>query len=674
LPERFRIDSIGLKEADRSYYHFGREQFAGLFTLAVLVLGFLSISGCTKEVAPPGVEFENKTQEVGLTKYTPSFAVVVADIDGDAVDDLFIGRHGFPPDLYLNKNGKFIEAQSALPPALRERADRHGYTFVDFDNDGDKDFAIAGGGAEGIGAGQPNQIYKNLLIETNNLEFIDVTDDSDISNPTGRTRHFFPIANGKGDKVDLYGTALHQRREGSKNLYAVNNSTPSKIRFNSDENSSLHQEFQSDGKDLFFDFDRDGLVDFLRIGQGRAQLYKNSSGEFIPFPGWPSNVWGVVSGVSADLNNDGFPDLYLGGGRGPNNSDYLVNNAQEIHFSVERQAEDQVDGFSFRANSSDIKINFEDHLFGFNKLRTDPADIFLGASKKHPRHRIAEISRDIATGKPVNMESSGVYIWYEPEEDLWHIFWKYDQESTTALKGIIYAADIELTEKIDLESIPAKVAKDSILINQRGMGWRFLDLEELNHYEFTESLTAADFNNDGFVDIVGLRAGDVSQENGNPFILLNHGDMEFSGQDILENEEDDIFRADIIVHGFFNEDGLPDIFFTNGSGLIPSHVGPYQFWLNSTHNAGGYLVLELEGTTANRDAIGAQIELYDMEENLLGYRELGSNFGRGQNTHKIHFGLGHRKGPFKLKIRWPGGDKPQQLMVNRNSYYHIQQN
>jgi ASPIC and UnbV len=150
--------------------------------------------------------------------------------------------------------------------------------------------------------------------------------------------------------------------------------------------------------------------------------------------------------------------------------------------------------------------------------------------------------------------------------------------------------------------------------------------------------------------------------------------LEFSIKTILENTEDNIFRADIIVHGFFNDDGLPDIFYTNGYGLPPTSVGPYQFWLNSTKNSSGYLLLELEGTRANRDAIGAQIELYDMEEKLLGYRELGSNFGRGQNTHKIHFGLGDKQGPFNLKIRWPGSSELQQLLVNRNSSYHVLQN
>jgi FG-GAP-like repeat/ASPIC and UnbV len=651
-------------------------QYTGRLILAVFFLAYLSINGCSKNAGAPSVGFENKTQEVGLAKYSNTFSIVVTDADNDGTDDLLVGNHDSPPTLYLNNSLQFIAQPDALP--IKKRADRHGYTFADFDNDGDKDFVVAGGGADGIGTGTPSEVYKNLLIETNRLEFVDVTNDSDISNLGGRTRHFFPIANLKGDKVDLYSTGLHKGRKDSKNLYAVNNSTPAKIIFNRDESSSLHRAFASDGKDLFFDFDRDSLVDFLRIGEGQAVLYRNVSGQFTHFPLRPDNgdgnIGGVISGVSADLNNDGYPDLYLGGANGRTNSDNVVSNSQEIHFSLQRQEDDQIDSVSFRMETPRLKINFKEHIPSLGKARTDPTDIFIGANKGNPTHRKAEIDEIMAAGKPEVIERPGIYIWYEKEENLWRLLCKHDEKSELGSSGVIYSEGIKQVQSKQFETIPARESQDVIVLNQQGKGWKVLVLEDLKHHEWTPSLTAADFNNDGLIDIVGLRTQDDGKENGNPFIVLNHGNLEFSIKTILENTEDNIFRADIIVHGFFNDDGLPDIFYTNGYGLPPTSVGPYQFWLNSTKSSSGYLLLELEGTRANRDAIGAQIELYDMEEKLLGYRELGSNFGRGQNTHKIHFGLGDKQGPFNLKIRWPGSSELQQLLVNRNSSYHVLQN
>ncbi|MEZ5503411.1 MAG: CRTAC1 family protein [Halioglobus sp.] len=631
--------------------------------------------------------FSNHTGAAGLGRFTPTFSIAVSDIDGDGVDDLFVGHHGFPPALYLNRSSQFVEQADALPPPLRARRDRHGYTFMDFDNDGDKDFVVAGGGADGIGQGVGNEIYKNLLVETGRLAFVDVTQDSDISNPSGRTRHFHPLPNLKGDKVDLYSTGLHKGRPNSKNLFAVNNSTAANIVFKSDNQASLHLALESDGKDLFFDYDRDGLMDFLSVGQGQARLYRNNGGDFTRnqsvlerlrsrlFPSDLEKTWGVISAVSADFNNDGYPDLYLGCGNGQDESDHVVSNSDEIHFSVTRQAADTADGITFRMKPARLKIDFTEHVPSLGRNRTDASDIFIGAERGNPQHRMAQIGRAKATGKPENREVPGTYIWYDPAADVWHVLWKQGEEGAAVSKGIIYSQGIELLSKEGLESTPAPQAQDYILINDKGRGWTRLELPDLKHRDWTNYLTAADFNNDGNVDIVGVRTGaNAAAANGQPFLVLNNGDLHFTKTDILDTPEDDIFHADIIVHGFFNDDGLPDLFYTNGYGLLPGHVGPYQLWLNTTDTPNGYLLLELEGTRANRDAIGAQVTLYDMQDRLIGYRELGSDFGRGQNTHKIHFGLGDSIGPFSIRIRWPGSSEWQQTRVERNRLYRIQQN
>jgi FG-GAP-like repeat/ASPIC and UnbV len=622
-------------------------------------------------VEVPQVEFENNTEQAGLTLYTPTFSIVVADIDNDGADDLFVGHHGFVPALYLNRNGRFLAQPEVLP--IKNRADRHGFTFVDFDNDGDKDFVVAGGGADGIGVGMANEVFQNLLVEKGNLEFVDVSDSSDIGDASGRTRVLLPIANKRGDKVDLYSTGLHKGRTGSKNIYAVNHSTPSNVVFKMDKQSSLARDIESDGKDLFFDFDRDGLADFLSIGGGRALLLRNNAGTFTRESTELDNIWGVISAAVADFNNDGFPDLYLGGANGTTNSDHVVSNAEEIHFSVGKQDDDESEQVTFKTASGRLKFNFTEHIPALGRPRVDATDIFIGAKRENPKHRTAQTGKLRAQGKPENTATAGIYIWHEPGDDLWRILWRHGKKSPSASKGIIYAEGIELVETRDLEKLPVRDSQDYILINKQGKDWRVLKLEELRHSLWTNHLTAADFNNDGFIDVAGVQTGEDGALNGDAFLVLNLGNDAFSRQIILQNEEDDIFRADLIVHGFFNNDGLPDLFYTNGFGLLPSHVGPYQFWLNTTQTSNAHLLLELEGTTSNRDAIGAQIELYDMEERLLGYRELGSNFNRGQNTHKVHFGLGDGKGPYSLRIRWPGTQQWQTLLVNGNGFYHIRQ-
>ncbi len=129
------------------------------------------------------------------------------------------------------------------------------------------------------------------------------------------------------------------------------------------------------------------------------------------------------------------------------------------------------------------------------------------------------------------MERPGIYIWYEKEENLWHLLCKHDEKSPLGSNGVIYSERIERVQSEQFETIVAKESRDRIVIESAGKGLETSALEDLKHHEWTPSLTAADFNNDGFIDIVGLRTQDDGKENGNPFILLNHGDLKFSKQD-----------------------------------------------------------------------------------------------------------------------------------------------
>ena len=71
------------------------------------------------------------------------------------------------------------------------------------------------------------------------------------------------------------------------------------------------------------------------------------------------------------------------------------------------------------------------------------------------------------------------------------------------------------------------------------------------------------------------------------------------------------------------------------------------------------LSLDLVGTTANRDAIGARVELRDGERLLV--REVRAGDGYlGQSTTSLLFGVlsepGAEGAAAHLQVVWPGGD------------------
>ena len=526
--------------------------------LALAIVAVWLVSGCSEEPAEPiSIEFENYTAKAGINKYVSTFSAGVADFNEDSRDDLLIGNHGFPPALYLNKGSSFIESNEFLPDEHRKRSDRHGFTLVDLDNDGDTDILYAAGGDDGIGRGSPNNIYQNMLTETGDLSFKVAHLNSEITNPTMRARHFLPIPSASGEKVDFYLTSLHKKRVGSTNLYIENLSTPGDINLQVASNSDLHRALESNGKDLMFDFDRDGLTDFLHMGFDHVQVFRNTGTryQFIPSPldgmSLQYNLPPILqrsnarfkSAVTADLNNDGYPDLYLGSSnareRWQSQSDRISYEGNELHFSVENQLTESADyeEISFQTTAEKIEIDFRFHQPQLGKSKSNPSDIFVGRTATNPTSRKSIIDIAEAQGHPGTVDKSGVHIWYDDKSANWHIHWKHPQGKRSRSKGIVWAEGMTELVTYNFQSIPERETADVLLINDRGRNWTTVNVPGLKHNSITSHLTAADMNNDGWVDIVGTRTGDVAEENGTPFLLLNHGRMKFSVHQLPDNAQ-----------------------------------------------------------------------------------------------------------------------------------------
>jgi hypothetical protein len=200
-----------------------------------------------------------------------------------------------------------------------------------------------------------------------------------------------------------------------------------------------------------------------------------------------------------------------------------------------------------------------------------------------------------------------------------------------------------------------KPVTDVIFINQ-GNG-KFLELctSLPAHREATSDSTVADFNNDGWLDIIGLRQGEQGSPNREIFVLTNDGGTSFTSSRIGLREKDKLRTSDLIAHGFFNEDDKPDIILTNGYGQTPGNQGSPRLMHNSTSSGHHALLFNLEATSANRFGIGARMTLTDANNHIIGFRVQGVNSNISQDTHWIHFGLGEYPAPYRLTVNWPDG-------------------
>ena len=101
----------------------------------------------------------------------------------------------------------------------------------------------------------------------------------------------------------------------------------------------------------------------------------------------------------------------------------------------------------------------------------------------------------------------------------------------------------------------------------------------------------------------------------------------------------------------WDHDGDLDLWVTN-------RTAPRLRFLRNNGSPGQRgLLVRLQGTSGNRDAIGARLELSESGGDarpLVRFVTAGSGY-LAQSSKWVHFGVGAADGPFRLTIRWPGG-------------------
>src|SRR5216683_2821672 len=88
--------------------------------------------------------------------------------------------------------------------------------------------------------------------------------------------------------------------------------------------------------------------------------------------------------------------------------------------------------------------------------------------------------------------------------------------------------------------------------------------------------------------------------------------------------------------------------------VVANQKGPVLVYKNSAAPENKWIDFELEGTTSNRSAIGAEVRLFWNGRQQVQQVSGGSGFS-AQNQRRLHFGLGRNPKMEKAVIRWPSG-------------------
>jgi len=624
-------------DTNRINRHRGWLRFVGICLILVGVSSNTAVA-----FADPPV-FEDATDTAGVAFTGAQFGASWGDYDGDGWVDLFANNHfQNSPNLYHNNgDGTFIDVFTSSG-IKGENWDPHGPSWGDYDNDGDLDLYITHG---------RGRTY--FYVNQGNGSFVEQADAAGVNDQNGRGRTANWIDYDHDGDLDLFkGNEI--RETGPDKLYRNNgNGTFSDV----SDAAGLHDTAGTWGN-VWGDYDDDGDMDVVLTGGERVRLYRNNSdGTFTEVTsaanvtGWQSKCWG---GDFGDYDNDGDLDLYVVCG----NYKYFDHvEASNSAITYTFTTSDDHDGFDFQSSSNEVA--FDPLQGGGSPMSVD--QVYIGATNWHPfaiPFTLGATTDHCGQPSYTPESDTGVFIWQDCPAGTWHL----RASDINMLQGQV-RTDGTFTNVVSVEFEPFNPsAKINRLYQNQGDG-TFQEVGEatgVNSDKTSYDATWLDYDNDGWLDLYVVNAGNVAIGNEANHLYHNNGDGTFT--DVAEAVG---VQAITPGHGScatwadYDHNGFLDLFvITDGkSGYLG---GPHKLYRN-LGNGNHWLEINLVGTFSNRQGIGSKVIVSAGGITQIRQANNGSHY-ICQNSSTLHFGLGNATHADAITITWPS--EQQQVLHN----------
>lgn len=529
--------------------------------------------------------------------------VAAGDLNNDGLDDLYFTANMDSNRIYLNRGSMHFEEITGISGAAgRPGPWKTGISMADINGDGWLDLYLCYSGNLRAQRLIP-QVFINQGADKNGVpHFTDMTREYGLSFPFNSTQAYFFDMDRDSD-LDLFIL-----NHNPKTLPPMDETTIQAIRNTKDSSSALRL-FRND-------MDKNGLPHFSEItGQAGIEI------SFLNY--------GLGAGI-ADINDDGFADIYVG-------NDYLapdhlyINNGNGTFTDRIREYLDHTSQFSMGVDVTDINNDGLNDIFSLDML---PAD-----NKRQKLLMPADNYEKFDLGVKAGLH-------YQYMRNMLHL-----NNGNGSFSEVGQMANISNTDW-SWSGLFADYDNDG-----------FKDLFVTNGY-------LRDFTNQDFIKYLKTYLQDARHNLSETEILKLINEMPAS--DVVNY----IFRNEggITFSDRSNEWGMKEA--TNSSGaaysdldndgdldLVVNNINkPASVFRNesNTRKQNGYLKFRLEGAGFNRNGVGAKILVY--QSGSVRYVEQQPARGYQSSVSQVlHLGTGTDRKIDSVKVIWNSG-KSQKLV------------
>ncbi|MCS6904242.1 MAG: FG-GAP-like repeat-containing protein [Bacteroidia bacterium] len=396
---------------------------------------------------------------------------------------------------------------------------------------------------------------------------------------------------------------------------------------------------------LFIDMDNDNDLDILFLRTAKSTLYINQGNTFDEkIVTGIDSLKGISSFSVADINLDGYPDLFIGqlwSYYGPNGPDALPN-----YLLINNRANDFVEESSLRFRNR--PPNRRSRGSSFVDFDNDgDLDLFVANYFLEPD----ELWQNDGRGYFTNIATQKQIDWYR-------FGGRTGSSHGTGCDWSDYDNDGDMDLLLPGLAHPAFMLQfghqgTTIYQNTGAPSFNFTNLLDQNGIEYEETHAGGafgDVNNDGLQDIFittfyGCRYVDLYEQQPNHQFLLKTFDY---GIDKIVTGEDAVWVD-------ANNDGKLD--------LAAGEEGLFRLWMNIRDDIGNFIQLDLEAQKGNRMAIGAKVKVYAGGKSYT--QEVNSGRGvRSQKPTRLHFGLGSAQKVDSVVVNWPDSNRTKETFYN----------